>query len=397
MTTAPARAPHLADAVIVGSGLVGAACADELTAAGLSVVVVDRGNLTSGTTASGEGNILVSDKGPGPELDLARLSRRRWIELADELPQDIEFEEKGGVVVATDEPSATGLVELAAAQREVGLEAIEAIGDDLQELEPHLTRDLRLGMYYPQDCQVQPVLASAALLRRARQRGATMLAQTTVTGIEVDRGGRVRAVRTSRGTIATPWVVNAAGAWSGAVAALVGLHLPIEPRRGHILVTEPKGLLVHHKVYDAGYVGTLTSDQHGTQISAVVEGTRAGTLLLGSSREFVGWDRQIDGEVVRQIAARAVELFPILADVQLMRTYIGFRPWMPDHLPAIGVEPTVPGFVEANGHEGAGICLAPATGLVVRDLLTDQTPEVDISAFRPDRPALVRRPETEHG
>ena len=397
MTQPSSIAPASADVVIVGSGLVGAACADELTAAGLSVIVVDRGNLTSGTTASGEGNILVSDKGPGPELELARLSRRRWIELAEELDQDIEFEQKGGVVVAADQPTADGLTDLADRQRGVGIEAIEAIGDDLHELEPHLTRDLRLGMYYPEDCQVQPVLASAALLRRARRRGATMLAQTTVTGIEMDGQGRVRGVRTSRGTIATAWVVNAAGAWSGAIAAMVGLDLPMEPRRGHILVTEPQGLLVRHKVYDAGYVGTLTSDQHGAQVSAVVEGTRSGTLLLGSSREFVGWDRQIDGALVRRIAARAVELFPILADVKLMRTYVGFRPWLPDHLPAIGIEPSVPGFVQANGHEGAGICLAPGTALVVRDLLTDRTPEVDIAAFRPDRPSLTRRPETAHG
>jgi glycine/D-amino acid oxidase-like deaminating enzyme len=377
--------------------MVGAACAYELAATGLSVVVVDRGNLASGTTASGEGNILVSDKGPGPELELARLSRRRWIELADELDTDIEFDQKGGVVVASDAVEAQGLASLAAEQRGVGIQALEATGDDLTDLEPHIVPDLPLGMYYPEDCQVQPVLAAAALLRRAGDRGATMLAETTLTGIEVDAVGRVRSVTTTRGTIATPWVVNAAGPWSGEVAALAGLRLPIEPRRGHILVTEPVGPLIRHKVYDAGYVGTLTADPGDAQVSAVVEGTRGGTLLLGSSREFVRWNRQIDGELVRRIGARAVELFPILAQVRVMRTYIGFRPWLADHLPAIGQEPSVPGFVQASGHEGAGICLAPATGLIVRDLLTDRTPEVDVHAFRPDRPALARTPETTHG
>ncbi len=381
-------APRSADVVIIGSGLVGACCADELSAVGFSVVVVDRGNLTSGTTASGEGNILVSDKPPGPELELARLSRRRWVELADELPEDIEFDEKGGVVVAPDEASAAGLADLAAQQRSVGIQAVEATGDDLQQLEPHITPDLALGMHYPEDCQVQPILASAALLRRARRRGAAVLGQTVVTGIEVDAVRRVRAVTTTRGTIATPWVVNAAGPWSGEVAALAGLHLPIEPRRGHILVTEPRGRLINHKVYDASYVGTLTADPGDAQVSAVVEGTASGTILLGSSREFVGWDRQVDGDLVRRIGARAVELFPILADVKVMRTYVGFRPWLPDHLPAIGEEPGVPGFIQAAGHEGAGICLAPATGLVVRDLVTERTPEVDITAFRPARPAL---------
>jgi D-hydroxyproline dehydrogenase subunit beta len=381
-------APRSADVVIIGSGLVGACCADELSAVGLSVVVVDRGNLTSGTTASGEGNILVSDKPPGPELDLARLGRRRWIELADEIGTDIEFDEKGGVVVADDDASAAGLARLAAEQRSVGIQAIEATGDDLQELEPHIAPGLTLGMYYPEDCQVQPVLASAALLRRARGRGAAVLGRTVVTAIEVDAVHRVRAVVTTRGTIATPWVVNAAGPWSGEVAALAGLHLPIEPRRGHILVTEPRGTLIRHKVYDADYVGTLTADPGDAQVSAVVEGTRSGTILLGSSREFVGWDRQVDGDLVRRIGARAVQLFPILADIKVMRTYVGFRPWLPDHLPAIGEEPSVPGFIQATGHEGAGIGLAPATGLVVRDLVTERTLELDITAFRPDRPSL---------
>lgn len=389
--------PATADVVVIGSGSIGAACAYELAGAGLSVVVVDRGNLTSGTTAACEGNILVSDKGPGPELDLAVRSRRRWGELAEELDLDIEFDPKGGVVVAAGQPEAVALADLAARQRGVGIDAVAVTGEELTALEPHIAPGLPLGMSYPQDAQVQPVRASAALLRRARDRGATVLPQTEVTGIETDAVGRIRAVTTTRGTIATPTVVNAAGAWSGEVAALVGLAWPIEPRRGHILVTEPVGQLIHHKVYDAGYVGTLTAEPGAAQVSAVVEGTRAGTLLLGSSREFVGWDRRIDGELVRRIGARAVELFPVLAGVRVLRAYVGFRPWLPDHLPAIGEEPTVPGFVQANGHEGAGICLGPATGMAVRDLVTGRTPEADVSAFRPDRPSLRRDPEPTRG
>ena len=387
------------DVVVIGSGLVGACCAYELTLAGLNVTIVDRGHLTSGTTASGEGNILISDKAPGAELELAKLSLTRWTELADELEADIEYDPKGGVVVATGEAEADGLRHFAAQQREVGVTAVEVSGDRLRELEPHLAPDLATGIHYPQDAQVQPVLAAAVLLQQARQRGATVVPEAEVTAIGVDRTGRVASVTTTRGSFATRWVVNAAGPWSGEISALAGLHLPLAPRRGHILVTEPCEPLIHHKVYDAGYVGTLTADAQpdAVEVSSVVESTRAGTILLGSSREFVGYDRRIDGEVVRAIAERATRLFPVLAGVRLMRAYVGFRPWLPDHLPAIGETLAVPGFVQASGHEGAGIGLSPATGRLVRDLITGHEPPIDPTPFRPDRPTLQNDAEVAHG
>ncbi len=387
------------DVVVIGSGLVGACCAHELAAAGLDVTVVDRGHLTSGTTASGEGNILVSDKVPGAELELAKASVRRWAQLDEELDDDVEFDAKGGVVVAVDETETAGLRELAAQQRDAGLTAVEVSGDDLLELEPHLAPELALGVHYPQDAQVQPVLAAAALLRRARELGAEVLAQAEVTAIGLDVSGRVASVTTTRGSLACRWVINAAGPWSGEISALVGIDYPIAPRRGHILVTEPCEPLVHHKVYDAGYVGTLTADgdPSAVELSSVVEATRAGTILLGASREFVGYHRRVNGEVVRAIAARATRLFPVLAGVRLMRAYVGFRPWLPDHLPAIGEDPAVPGFVQASGHEGAGIGLSPATGVLVRDLVTGRAPAIDPTPFRPDRPTLRRDAEVARG
>jgi D-hydroxyproline dehydrogenase subunit beta len=378
------------DAVIVGSGLVGACCAYELTHAGLRVAVVDRGELTSGTTASGEGNILVSDKVPGPELDLALRSVQRWHELDEELDDDTEFEAKGGVVVSSDEAGGARLLDLATRQRGHGVEANAVPVDALRDLEPHLTADLTVAVHYPQDCQVQPILASAALLRRARHRGATLLPATTVTGIRRDASGRLTGLDTSRGPLLSPWVINAAGPWSPEIARLAGSDLPIRPRRGHILVTEPCPPLIRHKVYEADYVDTLVADADGVQVSSVVEGTRSGTILIGSSREFVGFDRTVDLDVVREQARRAVRLFPRLASVDLMRVYVGFRPWTPDHLPIIGEDGSVPGLYHATGHEGAGIGLAPVTAELVTSHLTGGTPPVDPAAFRVERPGLLQ-------
>ncbi len=381
--------PTEADVVVIGSGVVGAACAYELALALQRVVVVDRGHLTAGTTASGEGNILVSDKPPGPELELARASAARWRDYAGELVRGFEYEPKGGLVVAPDEVQRAGLLDLAARHREVRIAVDLVEGTDLRLLEPHLARDLDVAAHYPDDAQVQPVLASSALLAEARELGATVAGGCEVIGFDHDRDGRIAAVRTTLGTVACRAVVNAAGPWSPAVARLAGSDLPVRPRKGTLLVTEPLPPLVRHKVYEAGYVGTLTADTEAAQVSAVVESTPSGTLLLGSSRELAGFDATVDLAVVRRIAARAVRLFPVLADAALLRTYVGFRPWVPDHLPIIGEDPLVRGLWHATGHEGAGIGLAPATAQLVRAGITDTPAPCDPLPFRVSRPTLV--------
>ncbi|HEY0619442.1 MAG TPA: FAD-dependent oxidoreductase, partial [Kribbella sp.] len=135
-----------ADVVVVGAGIVGAACAEALSAAGVRVVVVDSGAPAGGTTAAGEGNILVSDKEPGPELDLAIASRREWPAVLARLPEtvaDVEWESKGGLVVATTDPKP--LEEFAAAQREAGVDAQVITPADAFELEPLLTRAVTAG------------------------------------------------------------------------------------------------------------------------------------------------------------------------------------------------------------------------------------------------------------
>lgn len=381
-------APRGADAVVVGAGIVGACCADALTRAGLAVVVVERGALAGGTTAAGEGNILVSDKEPGPELALAQLSRELWARLGEELDDDIELEAKGGLIVALSAAGHDGLAALAAQQRAAGVDARPVDPAGALALEPHLNPAVLGGVAYPEDMQVQPVRASAALLRRARRGGATVLTQTAATAITADADGAVTGVDTDRGPIAAPVVVNAAGAWSAALAALAGVDLPIVPRRGQILVTEPLPLVVRHKVYDADYVGTVGGDPAAPGVSTVVEGTASGTVLVGSSRELVGYDRRLNLALLGQMARRAVALFPALADVQVIRAYLGFRPYPPDHLPVIGLDPHVPGLLHATGHEGAGIGLGPATGALVAALVTGAEPPVDPAPFATDRPGL---------
>ncbi|MGW0466508.1 NAD(P)/FAD-dependent oxidoreductase [Streptomyces sp. NPDC003027] len=374
---------NLSDVIIVGAGVVGAACAYYASRAGLTVTVIDRGPVAGGTTGSGEGNLLVSDK-EGPELELALLSTRLWRQLADRLPPRIEYEPKGGLVVASDETGMRALRDFAAGQEKAGVSAREVPPELLRDLEPHLAPGLAGGFHYPQDAQVMPALAAAHLLRAGGDRVRRRLGEE-VTGLLTGASGEVRGVRTTDGELHAPYVVNAAGTWGGELARLAGVELPVLPRRGFVLVTEPLPRLVRHKVYAADYVADVASGSAALQTSAVVEGTPSGPVLIGASRERVGFDRTMSAEVLRRLAAGATALFPVLAAVRAIRTYAGFRPYLPDHLPAIGPDPRVPGLLHACGHEGAGIGLAPATGLIVAGCLTGAEPPLDIGPFRPER------------
>ena len=361
--------------VIVGAGMVGASCAYAAARAGLKVTVIDRTGVASGTTGAGEGNILVSDKEPGPELDLAVWSNRLWREWGDQVG-DIELEPKGGLVV----PGSDALRELAAGQAAAGVETEHV--PDPRSLEPLLADDITGGVLYPQDMEVQPMLAAARLLRAS---GATVLAGTELTGVTTAKD-RITSIVTTTGSIPAKHVINAAGTWGGEVASRLGTPVPVLPRRGFILVTEPLPPdIIRHKVYTADYVANVASSDEGLETSTVIETTASGTVLIGASRERVGFDRTLSVPVIRALAAGAVRLFPFLRDVRLLRTYRGFRPYCPDHLPVIGADPRIEGVLHACGHEGAGIGLAPATGVMIAAALTGGSSLVDPDSFSPKR------------
>ena len=151
------------------------------------------------------------------------------------------------------------------------------------------------------------------------------------------------------------------------------------------MVTEPLPPSVFHKVYAAEYVDNVGSSDAGLQCSPVVEGTPAGTILIGSSREKVGFSEETNYTALSTMGRNALSLFPFLKRVKILRHYFGFRPYSPDHLPSIGPDAAVPGLWHATGHEGAGIGLSVGTGKILTQMLTEQPPSIDSAAFAPAR------------
>ena len=381
--------------LIIGAGIVGAASARTLSRRGMEVTIVDRGAAAGGTSSSGEGNLLVSDKGPGAELELAQYSLRLWRALVPELEAEagqdfpsIEFEHKGGVVAALSSRQSEALGLFADGQRRAGVDAqLLSVGEALG-LEPELSPDITSAVYYPSDAQVQPAIATEAFLASARAAGTRVLVDTVVTGPLLDSDGKLVGVLTSNGSITADDVVVAAGPWSGHVAEKLGGTLSVGPRKGFLLVTSRMPQRIFHKVYDADYVGAVGSDEQDLQASTVIESTASGTVLIGSSRQHVGFDGGLDIEALRKIAVRAVRLMPFLSDMSIIRTYCGFRPFARDHMPVIGQDPRVPGLWYAAGHEGAGIGLAPATAEILASLMLGEQPAIAASPFAPDRASL---------
>ena len=315
----------------------------------------------SGTSSACEGNILVSDKELGPELELTRYSLGVWHGDLGEHKRLWEFESKGGIIVASRESSLASLHRVMAVQTGYGVRSKSWTGTQLREAEPHIPPDALGGASYPEDCQVQPMLVAAHLVRLATRAGARFVADTPLPG-SCASGDRVTGVQTPRGDFSAAAVVNCTGTWAGELAALAGVSVPVLPRRGFVMVTEPLPPMVHHKVYAAEYIDNVGSSDAGLQASPVVEGTPGGTILIGSTRERVGFDRTVSTNALRLLAGNAAALFPFLEHVKAIRHYHGFRPYCPDHLPGDRPRRSCPRAVARAGHEGAGIGLSAGTG-----------------------------------
>src|SRR4051794_34726451 len=381
--------PSSPDVVVVGAGVVGAACAYHLALAGVRVRLLDRSFIASGSSGACEGNVLCWDKELERELPLAVRSADLWEQLAVELPDDFEYDRKGSVVVAETEAELVASAERARVLAGLGVQGEVLDAAALRREEPYAAHDLPGGVLYTGDAQLEPRLATAALAKAAMRLGAELSLDCEVVGIVRQPSGRAIGVETAHGLISCGAVVIAGGVWTPALLESCGLSVPVTPRKGQIVVLERSPVVFRRKLSEAGYVAAVEADHAALQIAMVVESTPSGTALLGSSRQHVGFDREVDLSVAGAIARRAARFFPVLNQARALRVYAGLRPLTPDHIPIIGPFADAPNVCVATGHEGAGIGLAPATGELVAAWYTGSAPVVPLAWFSPDRFAAV--------
>jgi D-hydroxyproline dehydrogenase subunit beta len=369
------------EVAVVGAGIVGAATARELAVRGVRVVLLDRGEVSGGSTGLGEGNVLASDKEPGPELELTLAGLRVYDELEERLGDEAQIRRKGALIVHPDAATWAAEPERVARLRAAGARA-ELLGPDaVRELEPRLTGELHGASFFPGDLQCAPRAITRALAREAAEAGADVRTGCAVEAIQPGAG-----VRTAAGPLAADAVVLAAGAWSAGLALGAGVELPVEPRWGQLirLAAADPGW-IRHKLVDGSYLASVLSPDAGLQVTTVLETTWEGDVLVGSSRARRGFDTAVEPAVSDAMLARAVALMPDLRKLPVAAAWAGLRPWLPDHRPAIGPSRAVPGLWVATGHEGAGVALGPVTARLVAQALCGEKPLLDLAPFDPDR------------
>ena len=373
MTAQTAPTAGTADAVVVGAGIVGAAVAEALAKDGARVLVVDSDVAALGATAVGMGHLVAMDDSAA-QLALTSYSLDLWRSLAPELPPAAEYDPAGTLWVAEDEMQLEGIEEKIRAYAGRGMPLEWLDGKRVVELEPNLRPGLAGGLLAPRDAILYPPGAARALLGRALARGAQLRERTEVLGL------RTGEVTTSGGVIRTGVIVNAAG--TGAPRLTPGL--PIVPRKGHLVITDRAPGFCRHQIVELGY---LKSAHQMTAESAAfnVQPRATGQVLIGSSRELVGWDASVNRPLVAAMLSRAQRFMPALAKLPAIRIWTGFRPATPDKLPLIGAWKPTPGLWIAAGHEGLGITTSLGTAGLLADLIAGRTPAIDPRPFAPGR------------
>jgi sarcosine oxidase subunit beta len=378
--------PKTADAVIIGAGVIGASIAFHLTRQGIKPLVVEKNEPAAGSSGACDGLVFLQSKKPGLHLELALESRKRFDTLIDILGHGIEFKKTGGMCVIENEAELAAMRLSVDAQRRSGLATELIDGDEARRREPCLSEKVIAATFSALDSQVNPYALTFAFLAAAKSAGARILTGETVRTVDVG-SGKVRAVMTDNCKIGSAVVVNAAGALAAEVGRLVGLKIPITPRRGQILVTAALPPLLRHCLISAQYVAAKfnpeLADKSGMGFS--LEQADSGNILIGSSREFVGFDRRTTFDGIRTIASRIVPVVPALKRVPVIRTFGGLRPYTPDGLPILGKVAGLDGFIMSAGHEGDGIALSAITGELIADLIATGRTQFPLDAFRLER------------
>ncbi|MBJ9987721.1 MULTISPECIES: NAD(P)/FAD-dependent oxidoreductase [Paenibacillus] len=389
-----------AEVVIIGGGIIGMSIAYYTAKAGMDVLVVEQGEIAGGTSSKCDGNILAIDKDPGFDSQMSLKSQELVKEWVRDLDEEFEYRAPGSILVCESDEEMIAAESWVARQREAGLPFRMLGQKDLRDEWPYMAEDLPGGLECATDSTVNPVLLTYSLASTARHYGARLRTHTLVTGIQLDEGRKVRAVETSEGRIRTSTVINAAGVWAKHIGRMVGIDIPIEPRKGHILVASRWANIGKRKVMEFGYLmskfgGTRTVDPKFDRygVALVFEPTASQNFLIGSSRQFVGMDSGVDQQVISLIAERAIRFFPVLEQIPLLRTYAGLRPWTADHLPIVSAIDEVPGFYVAAGHEGDGISLAAVTGKVISELLSGSETCIPVDRLRYDRFRSMPHPQ----
>lgn len=370
-----------ADALIVGAGIVGAACAAELAARGLRVTVLDAQGIGGGATAAGMGHIVVMQDSPA-EFALSHYSRDLWLELAPRLRARDAFARCGTLWVAADDEEwqAARVMHDAFAAQRVGAQLLDA--GALRACEPALAHGMVGGLRIEHDSIVYAPAAAQWLLQMS----------PAAARIDVRPGTRAVAVDARSVTLADGERIEAAHVIvaNGTAATELVRSLPIQPKKGHLLITDRYPGVIRHQLLELGYI---KSAHHaaGTSVAFNAQPRPTGQLLIGSSRQFDTTDPAVEMPVLARMLRRAARYLPALPKLNGIRAWTGFRAATPDGLPLIGpagrpgADNPAAGVWLAVGHEGLGVTTSLASAQLLAAQITGATACIPVEPYLPSR------------
>ncbi|HEU4508773.1 MAG TPA: FAD-dependent oxidoreductase [Pyrinomonadaceae bacterium] len=360
------------DVVIIGAGIVGAACAVECVREGLSVAIVEAGIVGGGATAAGMGHLVVMDDSEA-QFALTRYSQQLWNELSAELPREVEHDACGTIWVAADEEEMAEVMRKQKfySERGVRVEVLDAHA--LAEAEPNLRPGLVGGLRVPGDSVIYPPCAAQFFVDQATSRGAALFVGKAVEAVMSD------GVRLSDGTsISAGVIVNSAGSWS----PLLTPGIEVKKRKGHLLITDRYPQFLRHQLVELGYLKSAHTFA-AESVAFNIQPRKTGQLLIGSSRQFEVDDSRIDDTILTRMLNRAIEFLPGLGRLSSLRAWTGFRAATPDKLPLIG--PYGERLYLATGHEGLGITTSLGTAKLLLAQIMNREAAIPVGPYLPAR------------
>ena len=304
--------------------------------------------------------------------DLSLASRREFETLAREWGNTFGLVQKGLLMLCRSEHALEEEARLVPQARALGLPAERLTPEEVACLDPGIRMDIAGAVYFPLDCHLSPQQLMAGLAREVQARGGTVCWGTTVTGWRT-QGGAVDAVQTDQGDRQADEYVLAGGSWSSDLAGKLGLRLPMQAGKGYsVTLPQPKRLPALCSILTEARVAVTPMGQ---------------TLRLGGMMEIGGQDQSPNQRRVQGILDAVPRYFPELSpdDLRGLPVWSGLRPCSPDGLPYLGRFSRYANLSAATGHCMMGVSLAPITGKVLAEVLSDQPPTVSLSPFRPDR------------
>jgi glycine/D-amino acid oxidase-like deaminating enzyme len=363
-----------ADVVIVGAGIVGAACAFELAREKFNIAIVDESGVGMGATAAGMGHIVAMDDSEA-QFALTSYSQNLWESLAGQFPSNVEYERYGTLWVAADEEEMAEVRRKRDYYGKRGIPAEILDSQSLREAEPSLRAPLAGGLLVPSDAVLYPPSAAAFLLQKAEEFGAKVYLGKAVVSI----GNGI--ARLADGTaFKAKVIINAAGQFASKLTPRIN----IRPRKGHLVITDRYPRTIHHQLVELGYLKSAHST-NGDSVAFNLQPRKTGQLLIGSSRQYEVEDGAVEPEILSKMLKRAFEYIPDLAALSVIRVWTGFRAATPDKLPLIGPWQEDPTIFLAAGHEGLGITTSLATGRIVADYILGRTSAIPVEPYLPAR------------